>query len=164
LGTNVGNFPAFQNQNVQKLRDRGVEALAQVDLGRGFHGIGHFTKLDSKNADENIPVGDSYASKLGGELSWRDVSGRFSAGYEIRHQGERKDITLVENPVGDRLPAFTVHSVRAEVSPGTLGKLTPRVGVAVVNLFDALYAEASNTSFFRPEARRSVVITVRTAF
>ncbi|MBM4188565.1 MAG: TonB-dependent receptor [Gemmatimonadetes bacterium] len=164
LGTRVNNFPAFQNQNVQKLRDRGIEALAEVDLGRGFHGIGHFTRLDSENADEGSPVGDSYSSKVGGELLWREPRGRFTAGYEIRHQGERKDIVLVDNPVGDRLPAFTVHAVRAEAAVGRLGGVSPTIGVAVTNLTNVLYAEASNTSFFRPEPRRSVVVSFRTAF
>jgi outer membrane receptor protein involved in Fe transport len=38
------------------------------------------------------------------------------------------------------------------------------LNLAVVNLTDELYAEASNTSFFRPEPRRSAVIGVRFDF
>ncbi len=164
LGTKINNFPAFQNQNIQRLRDRGFEALGELRLGYGFGVLGHATKLTSKNADQNIPVGDSYGSKLGGQLSWHDPKGRGYLGYEIRHQAERKDLALVANPVGDRLPAFTVHAVRGGVRLGALGGVSPSLGIAVTNLTNALYAEASNTSFFRPEARRSVIITVRTEF
>ena len=164
LGTKINNFPAFQNQNIQRLRDRGFEALAEFRLVQGFGLLAHATKLTSKNADQNIPVGDSYGSKVGGQLSWHDPKGRVYLGYEIRHQGERKDLVLVANPVGDRLPAFTVHTARGEVRLGAFGGVSPSLGIAVVNLTNALYAEASNTSFFRPEARRSVVITVRTDF
>lgn len=164
LGTRINNFPAYQNQNIQRLRDRGFEALAELRLAHGFEILGHATKLTSKNPDNNIPVGDSYGSKVGGQVSWRDPKGRLFVGYEVRHQGERKDLALVANPVGDRLPAFTVHTARGEFRLGALGGVNPSLGVAVANLTNALYAEASNTSFFRPESRRSVIVTIRIEF
>jgi hemoglobin/transferrin/lactoferrin receptor protein len=164
LGTKINNFPAFQNQNIAKLRDQGLEVLAEVDLGAGLSGIGHYTKLDSKNADANSPLGDSYASKLGGELAWHDVGGRFFVAYEVRHQGERKDIVLVGSPVGDKLPPFTVHTVRATYRLPTVIGTTPALGLTVANLTNTLYAESSNTSFFRPESRRSAIVTMRFDF
>lgn len=164
LGTKIGNFPAFQNQNVAQLRDRGVEALAEVQLGRGFAVLGHLTTLKSKNVDRSNPVGDSYGSKLGGALSWREARGRFRLGYEVRHQGARKDIDLGGGPVGDVLPAFTVHAVRGGFRLPRVGRTTPEVDVAVTNLTNQLYAEASNTSFFRPEPRRSLALGFRLTF
>lgn len=164
LGTTINNFPAFQNQNIARLRDQGLELLAEVNLGRGFSGIGHYTRLDSKNADANSPLGDSYASKLGGELAWQEVRGRWFAGYEVRHQGERKDIVLVGSPVGDKLPAFTVHTIRATYRLPMLMGASPSVGLTIANLTNTLYAESSNTSFFRPESRRSAIMTARFDF
>jgi hypothetical protein len=68
------------------------------------------------------------------------------------------------SPIGEVLPAFTVHSVRGGVTLFRQGPLTHRVGVAVTNLTNALYAEFSNAAFFRPEARRGVTVTYDVAF
>lgn len=161
----VGQFAAFENQNIDKVRDQGIEVLTEVVLGRGFAVLGHYTDLSSKNVDNpNFSAGDSYSSKVGGEITWRDSRNRFFAGYEVRHNGERKDINLMAAPVGDVLPAFTVHNVRGSVRLPTFGATATTLNVAVLNLSDELYAEASNTSFFRPEPRRSVVATLRFDF
>ncbi|HEX9166153.1 MAG TPA: TonB-dependent receptor [Gemmatimonadales bacterium] len=161
----VGQFPAYENQNIEKVRDQGIEVLSEVVLGRGFAVLGHYTDLSSKNVDNpNFSAGDSYSSKIGGELSWRDTQNRFFAAYEVRHNGERKDINLTAAPVGDRLPPFTVHNIRGAVRLPTFGTTATTLNLAVLNLTDELYAEASNTSFFRPEPRRSVVATLRFDF
>lgn len=162
--TTIGGFPAYRNENVDRLRDRGVEALGEVRLARGFSVLGYVTTLKSKNVDSSNPVGDSYGSKLGGELGWREAQGRFGVRYEVRHQGERKDIQLAGSPVGDRLPAFTVQAVRGDVTLPAFGGMRPALNVAVTNLANALYAEASNTSFFRPEPPRSVLVALRLDF
>jgi len=164
LGTKVGTFPAYQNQNIAKLRDHGVEALAEVKVGSGFAVLAHATSLNSKNVDQLIPVGDSYGSKIGGEVSWRAPSSRLLLAYEIRHQGIRKDIDLGTSPVGAELPAFTVHAIRASYRLPQLGWGRPELEVAVNNLTNVLYAEASNTSFFRPEPRRSLTTALRLDF
>ncbi len=164
LGTKVGNFPAYQNQNVAKLRDQGVEALAEVKVGSGFAVLAHATTLNSKNVDRTNPVGDSYGSKIGGEVSWRAPGSRLVLAYEIRHQGIRKDIDLGTSPVGAELPAFTVHAVRASFRLPQFGLMRPELDVAVNNLTNVLYAEASNTSFFRPEPRRSLTTALRLDF
>ena len=164
LGTKVGNFPAYQNQNVEKLRDRGVEALAEVRVGGGVAFLGHVTTLTSKNLDKSNPVGDSYGSKIGGELSWRDPRGRVLLSYEVRHQGERKDIDLGASPVGAVLPRFTVHALRGAFRLPALGRVRPELDVILNNLGNTLYSEASNTSFFRPELPRNLVTALRLDF
>ena len=159
----MNNLPGFRNENIDRLTDRGVELLAEVGIGAGFSVLGHFTKLTSKT-DEEAPTGDSYSSKLGGELLWREPKGRLFASYEVRHQGERDDIELPENPVGDVIPAFTVHNVRAGVRLPMIGRTMAAVTLGVINLTDELYAESSNTSFFRPEPRRSAQVALRLDF
>ena len=57
------------------------------------------------------------------------------------------------------LPAFTVHNVRAMATVFQRGTHSHRVGVTFLNLTDALYAEFSNAAFFRPEARRGVILS-----
>lgn len=162
--TTIGGFPAYRNENVDRLRDRGVEALGEVRLPRGFSLLAYLTTLKSKNVDSSNPVGDSYGSKVGGELGWRAASGRYGARYEVRHQGERKDIALAGSPVGTVLPAFTVQAVRGDVVLPSFGGVQPTLNLAVTNLANVLYAEASNTAFFRPEAARSVLLGLRFDF
>ncbi|MES2123821.1 MAG: TonB-dependent receptor [Gemmatimonadota bacterium] len=164
LDSTIDNFPAFQNRNVARLRDRGIEALAQVTVGSGFAVLGHFTTLTSRNVDRSNPVGDSYASKVGGELSWRDRRGCVFLAYEVRHQGTRKDIDLGTSPVGAVLPAFTVHAARASFQLPRVGRTRPELDVSLNNITNRLYAESSNTSFFRPEPRRSVTTSLRLDF
>jgi len=163
-GDTIGGFPAYQNENVDRLRDLGVEALAELALGRGLSILGSVTTLDSKNVDSSNPVGDSYGSKVGAELGWTDRAGRGGLRYEVRHQGTRKDIALAGSPVGDRLPAFTVHAIRGELRLPMMGSVRPTLNMAVTNLTNVLYSEASNTSFFRPEPPRSVLAALRFDF
>ncbi len=162
--TVIGGFPAYRNENVDRLRDRGVEALGEVRLPRGFTLLAYVTTLKSKNVDSSNPVGDSYGNKTGAELGWRERAGRYGFRYEVRHQGERKDITLVRSPVGDVLPAFTVQALRGDVVLPSFGGLRPTLNLAMTNLANTLYAEASNTAFFRPEPPRSMMAAVRFDF
>ena len=67
------------------------------------------------------------------------------------------------NPVGDILPGFTVHNVRAGFR-FFAGGFEKRLDLALTNLTDELYAEAANSTFFRPEPRRGVALTLSTAF
>ena len=163
IDTTVNNLPGFQNQNVETLTDEGLELLAEFEAGAGFSLLGHFTTISSK-ADDDAPVGDGYSSKVGGELQWREPRGRFFAGYEIRHQGERDDVEFTGNPVGEVIPSFTVHNLRAGLRLPMIGRTATQLTVAVINLTDQLYSEASNTSFFRPEPRRSAIVGIRLDF
>ncbi|MGH7505516.1 MAG: TonB-dependent receptor, partial [Longimicrobiales bacterium] len=164
-GTEIDGLPAFRNVNVDELLYRGVELNGELLLPRGFSIGGGFTAIESDNErDPEIPIGETYSSKLTGALRYRHPGGRFWVEYAVRHNGEQKDVVLDENPIGDVLPAFTVHSARAGVTLLRSGPFSHRLGLTVHNLTDTLYAESSNASFFRPEPGRSVIITYDVSF
>lgn len=159
-GDSVGPFPAFQNVNVDKLRFSGVELSADVDLAYGLLLGGSWTRLETKDVNRpDDPVGDTYSSKLTGELGYRSPAGRLWAGYLVRHNGEQRDIVIGSSPVGDVLPAFTVHTIRGGVRLFERAGITTSLAVAVENLTNELYAEFANASFFRPEPGRSVTVS-----
>ncbi len=165
LGYRVGNLPAFGNVNVQKLRYRGIEASGEVALPANLTATAGYTWLDTEDAlDPSNPIGDSFSSRLNAGLRYRAPSGRLWAEYLVRHNGERSDVSLSENPVGDVLPAFTVHDLRAGITLFQVRGQTHRLGFAVENLTDQLYAEFSNISFFRPEPRRHLAVTYGVSF
>ncbi len=109
--------------------------------------------------DETNPVGDTYSNKVNGEVRYRGVGDRVWIAYQLRHNGARKDVDLGTSPIGAVLPAFTVHSVYAGVTVWRRGLHTQRLGLALTNLTNELYAEFSNASFFRPAPRRGVTLT-----
>ncbi|HSM17023.1 MAG TPA: hypothetical protein VK845_08540, partial [Gemmatimonadales bacterium] len=74
--------------------------------------------------------------------------------YAVRHQGRRDDVGLGASPVGDVIPSFTVHGLHGGVSLGR-----QQLAVSVTNLTNTLYAEAPNVGFFRPEPKRSIMLT-----
>lgn len=158
--------PVFRNVNVDKLRETGVEVLAEARLASGLAIGGTLTTIESENLTAGeTPVGDSYSSRLTGHLMYRAPSGRFYAGYEIRHNGERKDVDLGDaNPIGEVLPAFTVSTLRGGARLFDFGGTSHRVDLVVGNLFNALYAEFPNASFFRPEPARHVAVSWSVGF
>lgn len=151
--------PVFRNVNLERLREIGAELFAEVAVGSGVVLGATYTTLHSTNvADEGSPVGDGYSSRVIGHLAWRDPAGRFHAGYELRHNGVRQDVVLGTSPIGDHLPAFTVHSLRAGGRLFRVGGTSHRLDVRVGNLFNRLYAEFPNAGFFRPEPGRHVAL------
>jgi len=82
----------------------------------------------------------------------------------VRYVQEREDVQIGSNPVGESLPSFTVHSIRAGARLPQFFGLDQRVGASVENLTDELYAEFANISFFRPEPRRHFVAWWETRF
>jgi hypothetical protein len=66
--------------------------------------------------------------------------------------------------VGATLPGFMIHALRAGVLVVRNGLHTQRLGIGVTNLSNALYAEFTNVSFFRPEQGRSVFLTYDVTF
>jgi hemoglobin/transferrin/lactoferrin receptor protein len=164
-GDSVNRLPAFRNVNVDSLRYRGLELSAGV---RAYHGIdltGNFTRLQAKNlVDPASPVGDTYSRKFVFDAAWRPIGERVSLGYTLRHNGEQKDIVVGSSAVGDVVPSFTVHNVRAEGALFQRGKYRTSVVVGVHNLTNELYAEFANASFFRPEPRRSLVTSLMVEF
>ncbi|MDH3205535.1 MAG: TonB-dependent receptor, partial [Gemmatimonadota bacterium] len=158
--------PTFQDVNVDEILLRGIELNADYRFDSGF-GVGSsFTYLDAEDAiDPDNPVGESYSSKLTGRVGYRDPSGRFWSNFEARHNGEQKDVALGSgNPLGDKLPAFTVLGLRAGVRLPEVGGVRQGLTIALNNLTNELYAESSNASFFRPEPKRSVTVSLDVTF
>lgn len=164
-GAKQGRLPVYQNVNVGQLRTRGSELALSVLLGAGFTTSANFSTVNSTNVSQpNVPVGDTYASKLNGSLGWSSAGGHVWTDYAVRHNGEQGDIAATASPVGPALPSFTVHAVRAGIRGWSLGGIRQDVTVGVNNIGNALYAEAANASFFRPEPGRHVVLAVSTSF
>jgi hemoglobin/transferrin/lactoferrin receptor protein len=188
-GDSVGPFFEVINDNVDKLRFMGVELSGDVRLPRGFSAGAHFTYFDTEDVSEQgpdaldeagNPVGDSYSSKIGGTLRYTHPEGLFFVEYEVRRNGDRRDafcaletvaqcdadesLAGLKPAIGWVLPAFTVHDARAAVHLLRRGPFAHRIGIAVSNITDELYAEFSNASFFRPEARRRVTLTYDVSF
>jgi hypothetical protein len=114
--------------------------------------------------DPKSPIGDSYASKLNLALGWAQQHGPFWVEYAVRRNGEQKDIAVGASRVGNVLPAFTVQTIRGGLRGWTVGGFHQDVTVIVDNLANTLYAEAANSSFFRPEPGRTVKLAIATAF
>lgn len=164
-GAKQGTLPVYQNVNVGRLRAKGGELSLSALIGAGFTASANYSTVKSTNvAQPNVPVGDTYASKLNGSLGWASATGRFWTEYALRHNGEQGDIAATASPVGPVLPAFTVQSVRAGIRGWSVGRARQDVTVGVNNIGNVLYAEAANASFFRPEPGRHVVVAVSTAF
>jgi len=159
-GEDIGPFPAFQNVNIDRLRFEGVELQGDVMPVTGLILGATYTYLDSQDVlNPNNPLGDSYSSKVTGKIGYRDPGDRFWGEYVFRHNGEQKDAELgFLSVIGETLPAFTVHDVRAGVRVFRLGRMEHHLRVSVENLTNELYAEFSNASFFRPQPRRSVQV------
>jgi outer membrane receptor protein involved in Fe transport len=166
LGTKVQGQDAYQNVNVDQLVFRGVELNGDVFLDRGFAVGASFSKMDAKDAvNVENPVGETFSSKVTGYVRYTVPSDRGWVEWQIRHNGNRKDVALVDNPVGDHLPAFTVQDVRAGVTLfRTASGVTNTLNLALTNVTNALYAEFSNVSFFRPEPKRNLTLSWDVSF
>jgi hemoglobin/transferrin/lactoferrin receptor protein len=164
-GDSVNGLPEYQNTNVDKLRFRGVELSGQVRGPAGTSLSVAFTHLDSENVlDPSNPVGETFSTSYRAALRFDDPRDRFFAEYELRGNGDRKDVLPGTNPVGATLPAFLVHNARAGVTVFRRGLHTQRLGLAVLNVTDVLYAEFTNVSFFRPETGRNLLLTYDVTF
>ncbi|MEJ2204006.1 MAG: TonB-dependent receptor [Gemmatimonadota bacterium] len=159
-GDSVGRAVIYRNVNVDELRHRGIELAVGVSLGGGWSLEGDWTVLDVEDRrDPDRVLADSYPSKLRGALRFEDRRDRFWGAYEVRRNGRRNTLEGV-SPVGDAIPSFAVHHLRA----GLRLFRRHRLGVAVDNVTDALYSEALNTGFFRPEPGRSLAVTWGVSF
>jgi outer membrane receptor protein involved in Fe transport len=164
-GDTISSLPVYQNVNVDRLRFRGVELTAGARALSMFDLTANFSRIQSKNVtDPNSPVGDTYSRKFVFDAGWRPLTKRVSLGYTLRHNGEQKDIIAGTSPVGDVLPAFTVHDLRAEAVLLTRGRNRTSLVLRVNNLTNELYAEFANASFFRPEPRRNVSTAIVVGF
>ena len=164
-GDSVSGRPAFRNENIDRLRMKGIELSGGAAIARGLDLSLSFTRLDGTNvSDPDSPIGDSYSTKAVGDIGYRSPGGRFTAGYTMRYQGEQKDVIVGTNPIGDVIPSFVVHSARASAFLFQVGGISNELAVTVENIGNRLYAEFPNASFFRPEAERSVTAAMVVRF
>jgi outer membrane receptor protein involved in Fe transport len=164
-GDSVSGLPVYQNVNIGKLRYLGGEAAAGLELLNGLGVNASFSRLTSKNvSDPDTPLGETYSSKLVGDLHYRTLGGRVGAGYTVRYQGKQKDVIVGDSPIGDFLPSFTVHSLRAQLVVFDRGSFRNTLTAVVDNLTDELYAEFANAGFFRPEPGRTFKLGWTTEF
>jgi outer membrane receptor protein involved in Fe transport len=159
-------LPVFQNVNVDELEYTGIETVLDWAFARGFSLGFNYTYLDAEDVrDPDDPIADSYSDKVNLRLRYDDPGGRFWAEYHFRRNGDQDDVDLgLDNPIGDQFPAFNVHALRGGVTLFRDQTMTHRLGLAVENLTDELYAEFSNASFFRPEPERNFIVTYRLDF
>lgn len=163
-GVTRNRLAEYQNVNVAKLRTRGAELAATLLLDHGVTVGGNWSTIKSTNVlDPKSPIGDTFANKLNVSLGWTP-NARSWAEYTFRRNGEQKDIAAGASPVGNVLPAFVVQSIRGGIRGWRVGNTRQDITIAVNNLTNALYAEAANSSFFRPEPKRNVVLAIATAF
>jgi hemoglobin/transferrin/lactoferrin receptor protein len=164
-GDSVNGSPEFQNRNIGKLRLDGMELVGGVRTSVGVDASASWTRIDGRNiSDPNRPIGDSYSSKVVGDVAYRVPSGRFTLGYTLRHQGEQREVIVGQNPIGPVIPSFTVHSARASARLLERAGVTSRLLLSVENIGHALYAEFPNASFFRPEPGRNLSLALVNAF
>lgn len=166
IGTGPGpRTPVFQNVNVGKLRYLGLEATGRVVVGYGFSTAANFTVFDTKDVrDPSNPVAQTYGLRAGGELRYDYPGGRFWLTYGVRHNGEQKDVSTFLSPVGSPLPAFTIMQARAGARLFRAGRSEHSVALAVDNVGNKLYSEASNSNFFRPAPGRNATLAYRVDF
>jgi outer membrane receptor protein involved in Fe transport len=164
-GDSVNRQPAFQNRNLDRLRVEGLEVSSGArDLG-GVDVSASFTRLLGRNRSEpDSPIGDSYSSKLVGDVAYRGAGGRFQVGYTVRYQGRQKDVFIGTNPIGEVIPSFVVHSARASFGLVERETLRTSIRLSVENIGDRLYAEFPNASFFRPEPGRNLAVALIVGF
>lgn len=156
--------PIYQNVNVAEFLYTGIEASFEAFLSPEFSFGANYTWIDGENkTDVDLPVGEGANKKANVNVNWLDSAGRWWVGYHFRHQAEQQDAFLGTSPVGLALPGFSVHNVRGGFR-FFAGQFENRVDIGLNNLGNALYAEAANATFFRPEPGRSVSLTLSTAF
>jgi outer membrane receptor protein involved in Fe transport len=144
----------------------GYEVNADYRLPSGFAFGTSFSYVDAEDViDSDNPVGESYSNKITGRVGYRDPAGRFWTQFEARHNGKQRDAAIpAGNPLGQALPAFDVLNLRGGFQLPDVGGTRQSVSVAVNNLTNELYAESSNASFFRPEPKRNVTVSLNVAF
>jgi hypothetical protein len=125
----------------------------------------NFTHIKSKDlANPEIPYVDTFSSKFNVNARYEYPDRHFWLGYNLRINGNQQDVQLGDNPIGEIIPGFTVHSLSGGITLFKDRLFPMRLGLIVGNLTNALYSEFSNASFFRPAPKRHVVLTWSMAF
>ena len=157
-----------QQRNVERLRYQGVELAVGYRAPFGLTVGGNVSYIDADRVDAaNPPPGGNYGEKYVAYLRYEPERRRFWAEYRVRHNASA-DANLAANepvpPVGSVLPAFTIHALGAGLRLYERAGVSHDLQVTVENLTDELYAEFSNSTFFRPEPGRSVKASYRVRF
>jgi outer membrane receptor protein involved in Fe transport len=159
------DLPIFQNINVDKLRMQGVEALGRIFFKFGISAQANITYIKSKDlGNPETPYVDTYSSKFNLNVRYDHPKRLFWIEYDLRVNGEQKDVQLVENPIGTVIPGFVVHSLSAGITLFKNSRFPQHLGIIIGNLTNELYSEFSNASFFRPAPKRHIVLTWATRF
>jgi outer membrane receptor protein involved in Fe transport len=159
------DLPIYQNINVDKLRMQGVEAVARIFFNFGLSTQANVTYIKSKDlGNPETPYVDTYSSKFNLNVRYDHPKRLFWVGYDLRINGEQKDVLLVQNPIGDIIPGFVVHSISAGITLFKNSSFPQQLGIIIGNLTNELYSEFSNASFFRPAPKRHIVLTWATRF
>jgi outer membrane receptor protein involved in Fe transport len=164
-GNEVNGMREYQNINVAKLRMQGIEALGRIFFNFGLSVQANVTSIKSKDlGNPETPYVDTYSSKFNLNVRYDHPKRLFWIGYDLRINGDQKDVLLVENPIGDIIPGFAVHSLSAGITLFRSSSFPQRLGIIIGNLTNELYSEFSNASFFRPAPKRHIVLTWSTRF
>jgi len=159
-GNVIGRLSEYRNVNVDKLRLHGFETLGFIQFEFGLTLTANFSYITSKNlTNPELPYSDTYGSRVNLNLRYTFPSDLFWVEYHVRYNGDQKDVSLVNNPIGDIIPRFTVHSLRAGVTLFKDSPFAQQLGIVLGNLTNTLYSEFANASFFRPAPKRHVVLT-----
>lgn len=159
-GETVNGMPEYRNINIDRLRVQGLEMLGKLYFRFGLSLTANFTRIKSKDlGNPETPYVDTFTSKLNIDTRYENPGRHFWFGYNLRINGDQKEIQLGDNPIGDIIPGFTVHSLSGGITLFKNRSFPMRLGLIVGNLTNTLYSEFSNASFFRPAPRRHVVLT-----
>lgn len=155
----------YQNVNVDKLRVQGIEILGKLYFKFGVSLMANFTHMKSKDlTNPETPYVDTFSSKFNFSARYDHPKKLFWLAYHLRVNGDQKDVLLGNNPLGDIIPGFTVHSLSAGITLFRNSAFPQQLGIIVSNLTNELYSEFSNASFFRPAPRRQFILTWSTRF
>lgn len=164
-GNRIGRLWEYSNVNVDRLRIQGAEMLGQSNFDFGLSLTANFSYLTSKNlTNPELMYADSYGSRLNINVRYTFPQNLFWIEYHIRHNGDRKDVSLGDNPIGPIIPGFTEHSLRTGVNLLQGNVFSQQIGLIIGNLTNTLYSEFSNASFFRPAPKRHIILTWITRF
>ncbi len=159
-----GDF-VVQQTNADRLRYQGIEMVVGHRFGNGLILGGNYTYIDGERLDStNPPTGDTFSNKTNAYLRYEPQDRRFWAEYRLRHNGaDRTNLDSGEPvpPVGETLPAFTVHTLSGGYRLYDSDRQKHDIQLVVDNLSDELYAEFSNATFFRPQPKRNIKLTYR---
>ncbi len=154
-----------QQRNADLLKVEGIEMAGGYRFENGFSIGGNYTHLSGESESGGPaadPTGDTFSDKYHFYLRYEAPRGRVWVEYRLRHNGE-EDVDLdpaeVPGPLGEILPSFTIHTLASGFTLFENDSQRHNVGLIVENVSDELYAEFSNATFFRPQPKRSFILT-----